>query len=163
MKFLNKKTLAGFSLIEIIIASSILLLTVVSIFSAFALALSTSSKNTAKVQAAFLLEEGHEALRNMRDFGFDANIAPLTNGTNYRLVWENNRWQSTTTNTFIDGKFDRFFSLSAVGRDADHNIVSSGGTVDANTKKVTVSVSWSNGQATTTKTMESYVSNIFSN
>lgn len=156
-------TTKGFSLVEIIIASSILLISVISIFSAFVLALSTSSKNTAKVQAAFLLEEGHEALRNMRDFGYSANIAPLQNGTTYRLAFSSQRWQATTTNTFIDSKFDRTFTLSAVGRDTDHNIVSSGGTVDTNTKKVTVNVSWREGSATTTKTMESYVSNIFNN
>lgn len=159
----QKKIKKGFSLVEIIIASSILLISVISIFSAFVLALSTSSKNTAKVQAAFLLEEGNEALRNMRDFGFSANISPLQNNTSYRLAWDSQRWQATTTNTFIDSKFDRTFVLSEVQRDIDHNIVSSGGTVDNNTKKVTVSVSWRDGSATTTRLMESYVSNIFNN
>ncbi len=153
----------GFSLIEIVIASSIFLLAVTTIFSSYAIALKSTLKNTAYLQSAFLAEEGNEALKNMRDFGWATHIGNLTVGTSYRLAWTSGRWQATTTNTFIDGKFDRTFVLSTVGRDGSNNIVSSGGTTDVNTKKVVVSVSWNDGGATTTKTMESYVSNIFSN
>jgi prepilin-type N-terminal cleavage/methylation domain-containing protein len=153
----------GFSLIEIIIASSIFLLAVTTIFSSYAIALKATVKNTAYLQAAFLAEEGNEALKNMRDFGWSNYVGSLSVGTPYRLSWTAGMWQATTTNTFIDGKFDRAFVLSAVSRDGSNNIVSSGGTVDTNTKKVVVSVSWNEGGATTTKTMESYVSNIFSN
>ncbi len=163
MKKLFFKKQSGFSLIEIVIASSILLTVVIFIFSAFTLSLSTSVKNTAHVQAAFLLEEGNEALRNMRDWGFTEYIGSLAYGTSYRLVFENKHWQATTTNTFIDGKFDRTFTLMEVRRDADHNVVSSGGNVDTGIRKVVVSVSWLDNVATTTKTMESYVSDIFSN
>lgn len=157
------KNQKGFSLIEIIIASSILLLIVVSIFSSYAISLSASAKNIAYLQSAFLAEEGVEALKNMRDWGFASNIAALTNGTAYRLEWQDSQWQATTSKTFIDDKFDRTFSLQAVNRDESHNIVTSGGSVDAGTRKVTVSVSWNENGATTTKLMESYVSDIFSN
>jgi len=153
----------GFSLLEIVIASAILLLVTVTVFSSFATALSVSSKNTASLQAAFLLEEGHEALRNMRDWGYSTYIGSLSNNTPYRLAWESNHWMATTSTALIDGKFDRTFTLNTVNRDASHNIVASGGSVDANSKKVTVSVSWRSGNSTTTRTMESYVSNIFSN
>lgn len=156
----NKK---GFSLIEIVIASSIILLIVVSIFSSYVVSLSASSKNTAFLQSAFLAEEGTEALKNMRDWGFAENIASLSNDTTYYLEWLNGHWQATTTNIFIDGKFDRSFVLSEVSRDGGNDVVVSGGSVDTGTKKVTVSVSWSDGSATTTKIMESYVSDIFSN
>ncbi len=163
MKKLFLKKQFGFSLIEIVIASSILLTTIVFIFSAFTLSLATSVKNTAHVQAAFLLEEGNEALRNMRDWGFGEHINSLANGTSYRLAFENRHWQATTTNIFIDEKFDRTFTLAEVRRDADHNVVTSGGSIDMGTRKVIVSVSWLDGVATTTKIMESYVSDIFSN
>lgn len=162
MQIKYKKT-KGFSLVEIIIASSILLISVVSIFSAFTLAVSTSAKNTAMVQATFLLEEGNEALRNMRDFSFSTYIASLDVDRSYRLEWVNSHWQATTTNTFIDNKFDRSFTVNNVMRDASNNVVNSGGTIDPNIKNVLVVVSWKNGSATTSKTMQSYVSNIFSN
>lgn len=153
----------GFSLIEIIIASSIMLLIVVSVFSSYAVAISSSTKNTAYLQSAFLAEEGVEALKNMRDWSFSSNIASLTNGSLYYLEWQNNHWQATTTGALIDSKFDRTFSLQSVSRDGSHDVVTSGGTVDSNTKKVTVNISWREGNSTTTKSMESYVSNIFSN
>lgn len=153
----------GFSLIEIVIASSIILLIVVSVFSSYTIALSASSKNTAFLQAAFLAEEGSEALKNMRDFGFNENINSLSNNTNYYLEWNDSHWQATTTNIFIDDKFERSFLLQEVYRDGSNNIVSSGGVIDSGTRKVIVSVSWLNGNATTTKLMESYVSDIFSN
>ncbi len=157
------KNQKGFSVVEIVIASSILLLVVVSIFSSYAIALVATQKNTAQLQAAFLAEEGIEALKNMRDFGYASYISSLSNGTSYRLAWSNSHWQATTTNTFVDGTFDRTFVLSAVSRDGNHDIVTSGGTVDSNTKKVTVTVAWKDGSATSTKSMEAYVTNIFSN
>ncbi len=153
----------GISVVEIVIASSVLLLAIVPIFGSFAVSLKSTLVNIPFVQGAFLLEEGNEALINMRDWGWASNIDTLTNGTTYRLSYLDGRWQATTTNSFVDGEFDRSFTLSAVNRDSGNNVVSTGGSLDTGTRKVTVSISWREGNATTTKTMESYISNVFSN
>lgn len=152
------------TLVEVIIGSAIIVSAMVSIIGVYGSLTSMSLNNTKKVQAAMLLEEGAEALRLMRDDGWTANINGLTNGTTYRLAWTSNEWRSTTTPVKVDGIFDRTFVLSAVNRDATtYDIVSSGGSLDTGTRKATVTVSWFDQTATSTRSIELYLYNTFSN
>lgn len=156
------KTSKGMSLVEVLVAAAIIVASVVSIMGAYAGLTSLSLKNTPKLQAAMLLAEGAEALRIMKESGWSTNIGNLTNGTTYRFTWDNSesRWKSTTTVSLIDGMFDRTFVLSAVNRDATtFDPVTSGGTLDSNTKKAVIQVSWSDGTSTTTKSVETYIYN----
>ena len=68
--------------------------------------LKLSLENTEKVQAVFLLDEGVEAVKTMRNYAWSA-VASSTAGTTYYLTWQNSRWQSTTTPNVIDNKFIR--------------------------------------------------------
>lgn len=159
MKKLSKSK--GVSLIEVIIASSIIATISIVVFSVFTLMNTQATQNTNLVQASMLVEEGVEAIRSMRDFGWSSNITTLTSGTTYGIAWNGTRFVSTTPGSFIDSKFDRTFVLSDVNRDSDFNIVLSGGTLDTGTKKVVVTVSWRQNNATTTKSLESYIFNSF--
>ena len=163
-KIYNKKS-RGFSLIEIVIGAAVMLAMWVAVFWCFSVISQYAERNTAYVKAGFLLEEGGEALRSMRDASWTTNIASLTVGTTYYLTYNTttNLWTSTTTNTFIDSKFERKFVLSSVSRDGSFNVVSSGGTVDTGSKKATVTVSWKNGTATTSQILETYLFNDFNN
>jgi Tfp pilus assembly protein PilV len=154
---------SGMSLIEVIVGSAIIVSSMVSIIGVYGGLTNLSLRNMPKVQAAMLLEEGAEILRLMRDSGWSSKIGTLSNGTTYRFVWQNNAWTSTTSTQMIDNFFDRTFVLSTVNRDASHNIVTSGGTLDTGTKKATMYVSWRDGAATTTKSVELYIYNTFSN
>lgn len=159
-----KRYSSGISVIEVVIAATIILVSVVSIISLFGNLTSLSIRNTPRVQAAMLLEEGTEALRIMRDAGWGANINPLADATTYRLLWQNSRWTATTSSELVDGFFDRTFTLSAVSRDAtSYDIVTSGGSVDIGTRKVIMSVAWNDGTGTTTKSVEFNIYNTFSN
>lgn len=151
------------SLIEVIVGTAIMVSSMVAIIGVYGGLTSLSLRNTPKVQAAMLLEEGSEILKIMRDTGWSSKIGSLTNGTTYRFVWQNSAWTSTTSVQMIDSTFDRTFVLSAVNRDASYNIVTSGGTLDTGTKKATISVSWRDGSATTTRSVELYIFNTFSN
>lgn len=153
----------GVSLVEVVIAAGIIATISVVVFSTYALMNKYAIQNTALIQASMLAEEGVEGLRVMRDFGWTANIASLNAGTTYRIAWNGGRYAATTSTAFIDGKFDRTFTLSNVNRDANFNIVSSGGTQDTGSKKAVVTVSWRQGNATTSKSIESYIYNSFSN
>ncbi len=161
-----KNSANGMSLIEVIVASAIIVASVVSIMGAYGGLTSLSLKNTPKIQAAMLLEEGAEALKIMRDSGWTANINPLVNGTTYRFTWDNtaSRWKATTSVALIDSTFDRTFVTTAVYRDlTTYDVVSSSCSncsIDTGTRKVTISVSWLSDTGTTTKSVDTYVYNL---
>lgn len=161
---MNKfNTSSGMSLIEVLVASAIIVSSVVSIMGAYGGLTSLSLKNTPKLQAAMLLGEGAEALRVIRDSGWTSNIATLSNGTTYRFTWDTaeGRWRATTSASMIDGMFDRTFTLSAVNRDStSYDPVTTGGTLDTGTRKALIQVSWNDGTGTTTKSVETYIYNI---
>lgn len=160
---MQKKLKRGISVVELVVASAIILAVTSVVFSSYTLTSRLALQNTPFLQASLLAEEGTEAIRVMRDFGWSANIASLTSGATYRFYFNGSTWVSTTTVSMIDGVFDRTFVLSDVNRDAGFNIVTSGGNPDAGAKKVTVSVAWKNGLSTTTKSVESYIFNTFNN
>lgn len=159
-----QKATRGFTLVEALIASAVALVVILGVTSAFTQGLRASSNNTAHVQAAFLEEEGLEAVRLLRDDSWNTNIATQSAGVPFYLTYNGTTWRATTTAAYIDGRFFRAVTLDNVNRDnSSQDIVSSGGTLDANTKKVTVSVSWYEHGATTTRSLQTYLTNIFSN
>jgi len=135
----------GLTLVEVVIASAIILAAVVGLLSVHSLYLKVALANAQTVKAAYLAEEGLEEIRFLRDSSWSINIANLT-----------------STTTYIDG-FQRTITLDAVYRDSSDDIVSAPGTLDANTKLVSASVSWPKGGATTTKTISTYLTNIYEN
>lgn len=159
----QSKNRSGMSLIEVIVGSAIVVSALVAIMGTYGGLTGLSLRNTPKIQAAMLLEEGSEILRLMRDTGWSSKISSLSNGTTYRFIWQNNAWTSTTSVQMIDSFFDRTFVLSAVNRDASYNIVTSGGTLDTGTRKATITVSWRDGNATTSRSVELYIYNTFNN
>ena len=95
-----------------------------------------------------------------RDTSWTNISAPVT-GSSYYLTFNGTSWATSTTNTYIDGVFERKIVLSDVYRDANDDIVSSGGVLDTGTRKATVTVSWYEKTATTTKSISTYLTNIF--
>jgi Tfp pilus assembly protein PilV len=153
----------GFSIVEAIVASALCLGVLLGIAGAFSATLQSAFNNTPRVQASFLEEEGLEAVRVLRDNGWAANIAAKSTATNLYLTFTGGTWQWTATNTFVDSTFERKVVLDSVNRDGSQNIVSSGGSVDNAIRKVTVTVSWRQGNATTSKSLVTYLTNIFNN
>ena len=161
----SKKQSKGVSLIEVLIASAIIMSSVVAIMGVYSGLTSLSIRNTMKVQAGMLLDEGAEALRFMRDVSWNTNISPLVNGTTYYLYWNHTvseyGWRATTTPDSIDDQFVRSFVLSSVNRDGSFNIVNTGGVLDSGTRKATITVSWYDGVATSTKNIIMYLYNTY--
>lgn len=152
----------GISVIEILIASSIISLTVISISVAYGNFVYLSRQNTAKVQAALLLDEGSEAVKTMRGERW-SNIASTTASTTYYFTWATDRWRATTTPVIVDGMFYRTFVVSPVYRDVStFNILpDTSGTLDPGTKKIDITVAWSDKGATSTRSSTIYVFNIY--
>ena len=115
-----------------------------------------------ETQASYLLEEGAEAVKTIRD-GSWATISNLTVGTTYYLSYNTstNAWSLSTTANTIDNFFTRKVMLTAVNRDANEDIAASGNP-DTRTKEVSVTVTWPYSGTTISKTLSFYLADIFS-
>lgn len=162
--FSNKKSSnkKGFTLVEVLVGATIISLTTFSLVSAGAKGVELSLRAMRQTQASYLLEEGAEAVKSIRDSAW-SNISGLTVGTTYYLSYNTstNVWSLSTTPSTIDSIFTRTIVVSAVNRDSNDDI-SSSGTTDAYTKKVDVTVSWTSASGTVSKTLSLYISDIFS-
>ncbi len=152
----------GITVVEAIIATSIFLIVILGLSTALKTIIQASLGNTNKIQAVFLAEEGLEAVRVLRDIGWTSNIQSLTSGTDYFLNFTGTTFAATTTPSTINGSMYRTFRLSPVYRNASQDIASSG-TLDPQARLVAVSVSWNDHGATTTKSLSTYLTNIFNN
>jgi hypothetical protein len=151
----------AFGLVEVVIAISIFTTAFLSLSVTYQYYLRHALANETTVKGAFLLEEGIEAIKIMRDNGWTSKIASLTVNQTYYLYFNNTTWVSTTTAETI-GDFSRSFKLAPVYRDGNSDIASSG-TLDSNIKKATVTLSWFDAGTTTVKSMTTYITNLFSN
>lgn len=156
----NKRT--GFSLVEALFVISIAIFSILMIWKVYVFYVKISLSNPKSFQASFLAEEGIEAVKFMRDSSWSGFLATTTPGLSYTLVWTGEDWRATTTPAMILGQFDRRVVFAGVYRDASGNI-SEAGTLDPDTRKVTVTVSWIKDTATTTRQITTYVTNLFKN
>lgn len=153
----------GFGVIEIIIASAIIGIAVFSFIQVGQLSLRLSRLASDRITASFLLQEGMEGVRFLRDESWSTNIANLIAGTSYFLTFNGSRYAlGGTEPPLMNGKFRRRAVLSEVRRNAEQDIAESGA-VDPSTKKVTVEISWLSGAATTTDSIEFYITDLFQN
>lgn len=150
--------LTGFTIFEVVIAVAIIAMTFFGMTAAFQGSLQLARQNLRTTQASFLLEEGVEAVKVIRNDNW-SNITALTPGTTYYFNWNGTTWEETNTNQFIDGLFERSFVLEEVARDAEDDIAASG-TTDSGTRKVTVTVSWWSGSATTSREIQTYITDV---
>jgi len=137
----NKQFSRGLGLVEGVVAVAIVGTVFVAMIGAFNLFLRTALATSPELKAVFLVEEGLESVRAIRDIDWDTEIDSLTIDTPYYLSFSDGRWQLSTTQSYVDGTHERIVTFEAVNRDVDGRIVTSGGTLDPDTKKVIVSVS----------------------
>lgn len=161
----GKKYKNGFGLLEAVVGISIISISIMSLMGVFQISHRAVSESIRKTQAAFLAEEGIEAIKTMRDSGWDDNIASASIGTGYYLEFNGTAWKSTTANHYIDGIFERKFILESVYRDSNDDIVQPGGSgvVDQDARKAVVYISWLGRSGTTTKSISAYITNLFNN
>ncbi len=156
----NKKI--GFGVIEAIVAISIISVFAIIIISVNSFYLNMAIKSRNSISASFILEEGVEAIKSMRDHSWQNNIENLNTSTDYYLLFDNNLWSSVES-VQMEGIFERKFQIFDVYRDANGDIVSSGGSLDPGTKLVLVSVSWQDKYGENSKSVKTYITKIFDN
>ena len=153
----------GSVLLEALVVTSIFLIIILGLAGTLSFIVKASLANVMKIQASYLAEEGLEAVRLLRDASWAMNIAGEVSGVPFYLNFNGSSWVKTAVNTYVDETFERKTTFSDVYRDSSQNIVSSGGTLDPNIKKVTVAVYWNSYGATTTRSLSTYITNVFSN
>lgn len=149
-------------MIEMLIGAAVLSVSLLGISSFFQATLAVSNTTQSAVQGDYLLEEGVETVKLLRDAGYASNILSLSTTTPTYLTWNGTTWATSTVNTYVDGRFERSIIAAEVKRDANGDIAGSG-TYDPNTRLITVSVAWNAKGATTTKVIRTYVMNLFNN
>jgi Tfp pilus assembly protein PilV len=149
----------GFGLIEILVGSAIIVTGILALSEGYVQYMKFALANEKNIQAAYLAEEGLEAMTYLRDWGWTAKIKPLSTTTPYQLYWTGSYWTTVTTNQYVDGIFLREITIADVKRDGNGKIATTG-TYDPNTKLVTATLSYVQGHATTSKSISTYISNI---
>lgn len=167
----NKKNTA-FTIVEVLIACSIISISMFALMQTAQKGLFLSNQSLNKSQASFLTEEGVEAVKSIRDNNWN-DIGSITLDTPYYLFFNTSTklWKldnTSTTNLLghiptypIDGVFGRTVTFSSVGRDANDDILATGGTIDSRTKKVTVTVTWTSAGVASSKDLSFYIADIF--
>jgi type II secretory pathway pseudopilin PulG len=137
MKLSFHKDIRGMSILEVVIGAAIIMILTTAIGGAWQTYISLTKVSGEKNQASLQIEEASDALRFMRDSSWATNLATLTLNQPYYLVW-NNGYSLTSTATTTNN-LTRTIVFSSVSRNGQDDI-SSSGTIDPKTKKVTISV-----------------------
>ena len=146
-------------MVEIIVASAIITMVVIAASVVAQKAVSLSRQSVHQAQAALLLEEGAESVRIVRDNAW-SNISSLTAATDYYISFSGGTWVISTTPNQV-GIFTRKITFSPAYRDGSQNL-SASGTLDSQTSLVSVIVSWTEGGQAVSKTLQFYITDLFS-
>lgn len=155
----------GIALIEIIVGVAIIASSFLMLGNIAQLTMRLADVGTQRLQAVFLLGEGIEAVRTMRDRGWSAEIALRGTSTAYYLQFNgaDNQWEITETAQSIDGIFTRSFLLPEVERNGSDDIVASGGAVDPDTRRIDMTVEWNNRGRAYEESISTYITDLFNN
>ena len=155
----NRRHTRGFGLIEIIISITLISVSLFAFATVSRIAFRAVLESSDRQRGGFLLEEGFESIKTMRDDGW-ANISSLTLDMSYHLIFSEGTWSATISSQLIDGIFTRTFILREVFRDTSDNIASSG-TSDPDTRRMEIEVTWEERGDERTMSAVSYITNIF--
>lgn len=151
----------GFTIIEILVAIAVIIAAFTAILGFFAFEARVAERGRARLEAISFAQEAIEAVRNFRDnTGWSSpgiGIGTLTAGVDYHPVSSPTGWNIALEDETI-GEFTRAIVFNEVYRDVNHNI-SGSGTKDENTRKVTITVSWTDRQGSTEEILVTYITN----
>jgi len=147
-------------MVEVIVAISIIVVSVLAAMSVTQKSIFVSRQALHVKEASFLLEEGAESVRIIRDNSWN-NISALNVGTDYYLIFLGQTWTLSSTPSSV-GIFTRKVNILNVNRNVSTDDIANLGTYDPGTKLTTITVSWVDGGETLSKTLSFYIMDIFS-
>lgn len=127
----------GQSLVELLVTIAIASVMIPAVFAGFITTRQGKVQQGERFAATLLMQEAQDVVRIVRDRDWTSFAV---NGTYHPEVLDG-RWELVTGPETIDA-LTRTITIVNVSRNADGDIVSSGGTVDPSTKLVTITVSW---------------------
>ena len=149
----------GFAILEIVVSVGLIAASLFALAGTAQLAYRATIEASDRTRAGFLLEEGFEAVKTIRDNSW-SGIKNLALDQPQYLEFSGGRWNTTTTPQTTDGIFTRSFIVRAVLRDAAENIAPAGAS-DPNTRKIEFSVAWDERGRNLTMSGVSYLTNLF--
>ena len=159
--FLQKKP-KGALVIDILIASFFIVSALASLLVLANLSLKASLSANKKTEAKSLVQAAAEAVRNFRDnTDWQSNgLGTLTLGISYHLGKspDFSYWTLNPGEEQIKG-FLREIIFENARRDQNYNIIESGGNEDADTKKLTIIISWQEKQQNRQLSLVTYFTN----
>lgn len=157
----NKK---GFSMVEIVLAIVLSVVFFLAIYEIILFSNKAIAITLRKVEAIHFAQEGVEAVRLMRNNSWATNIDVVPNNTTHYIIMVGDQWILTLVQpSMLNDTYTRTIIFNEVQRDANGDIVASGGVVDTKTRKVISSVSWSEKGVPYSSKLEIYITNILSN
>ncbi len=152
-------------MVEIIVSAALILVIGGAAVAAWTQYLQVTTRSTNLTKAALLTDEAGEVLVMLRDTSWTSEIASRTLGTTHYLSWGTTSYSLGTTTVPFQSQDNYAVKLimSAVNRDGSRNVVSSGGTVDTNTRKVQIDVVPITATSTVISTSELLLHNVYSN
>ncbi len=154
-KYISSK---GQALVELLLVIGISAIFLPALLTALVASREGKAQQEQRVEAVALMRETEEVVRSVREKGW--NLFSV-NGT-YHPAVTGNAWSFGSGPETING-LTRELVISDVYRDQNGVVVTSGGSIDTSTKKVTVTVSWTQprpSQVTSTLFVTRYMQNI---
>ena len=159
-KFGIFKNSRGMGLIEILIVVAILGIGFSAIISFLIFSRGVSHQTIRNTEATSLAEEGVEAVRRMRDQSW-SNVSAA--GTYYPVISGGSWTLDGSDPGPINNLYTRTVRFDNVYRnDANDNIAASG-TLDSNSKKLTIRVFWQEGSRNKEVVLTTYITNFLNN
>lgn len=134
---MKTSSIKGISIVEIIVAATIIAVCVVGIVGAIRVYMQVVYQNTRETQAVLLLDETAEALQHIRD---DQEYEML-NDTEYAVFWDGSGYGLSTSTPILPYGMTQTVVFSEVTRNGSDQIAESG-TVDPDTQLATITIEW---------------------
>lgn len=131
----------GQSIVEIILAVALTAIILPGLLTGFLASREGKAQKTQRLTASALLREGVDAVRSIREKGWNSGFGNLAPGDYHPAVnAADNTWKLDPAPELV-GNYTRTITLADVYRDGSNNIADTG-TLDPSTKKATIAVSW---------------------
>ena len=150
---------SGLSIVEIIIVIAVIFASFTGLLQLSTLEARTQNLARQEAKAYILAREVLEAVRFVRDEGWDT-FAALSFDTVYYPVISGSRWTLSVSDPGLIDGYARWAEFHEVFRDDSTDDIDPAGLPDSDTRHAEISVSWTaQGGATRTITVETYLTN----